>query len=256
MSRRSPPPPPPPRRAPKPPKRPGKGRKVKVANLGEGTGTQSVRVDRENLKAQAGLRGFMIYVDNPGWSIRDTWEHGVLDEATGIRLQDVILLDEFVNMATRLKWSKRRKAHWTSVEQRVIASLQDKAVREELQEYEDLGRVRDLVDKYMFGGTTVKDDGTEVAIPRTPAKSLEGLVRVALELDRRRGDKRGRIAAATATAASAAEAGATPTSRPRVALEDNLTQTEALELAKQMARLRVNVDPYAEPKPTEALDEE
>lgn len=149
----------------------------------------------------AAMHGLVIYIKNPGLSVRNIWENFRVDEdSESPMIREVVAWDTFRTVAERNKWRKKREAFWHGVEHRVLNAMQDEIVQQELAEIPRLDMAGDRLLLYILGGEDA--DGNKV-MPVRP-KSLEGLAKALIDLDKYRAEKRRKLMERTAAAASEA----------------------------------------------------
>lgn len=198
----------------------------------------------------AAFRGLMLYIQHPGITVRQVWETSRLnDDPDSPLIREVCSWTAFSRWARKNQWRRKRKEHWAGIERRVLAMMQSKRVREEIDEIIELTAASERLQLHIHGGKDA--DGKEVK-PVQP-KSLEGAVSALIAVDKRKGDKRRFVIEETAGAASEEEEGAAHSAGalPGVVIEDALTDEEARMMARTISRKRAGVIDAREGDPEE-----
>ena len=194
----------------------------------------------------AAFRGYLVYVQNPGLTMRQVWENFRIDENEegSAWIRESISWEAFRARAKKDKWVDRRDEFWAQVEGRMMAALQTDMVRRELEEVPRLDLAGDRLMLHIVGGL---DSNGQPVTPAVP-KSLEGAVKAMIDLDKYRSGKRERITEWTAAQASAtgAEDGYQGTPLAGHPVEDELSDDELVEYTRRLVAARAGLAINAE----------
>tara|TARA_Y100000034_G_scaffold106088_1_gene134529 strand:- start:104 stop:787 length:684 start_codon:yes stop_codon:yes gene_type:complete len=218
-------------RPPKPPKKGKKRKGRKKKKKAVIVKTAAVILDKAALTRIAIFRAFHVYMRNPGLSVRQVWESGIMsEEENSIPIRDCCGLDYLIKVAQKDKWRSRRQEFWQDIRAKVMEHAQNEMVQREIVEMTDLEAARGTAMAHITG------TGEHEAVK---PKSLEGAIGALVQLDKRIGDKRKRIAADASEAAGRMDAttegravGAIPV------IEDGYNDDEIEAMARTIAITR------------------
>lgn len=198
-------------------------------------GTHSISISAEAGRAQ--FSAMLLYIQHPGLSVRQIWEGYRIDPDNGESplIRDVIAYSTLAAHARKQEWEEKRVKHWREVEARILNHLQSSHVQEELKEIQRLDRVEGRLEAVIYG-----DEETAPVAP----KSLEGAVKVLLDLHKLRSQKRELVTSETSQRAiemGAGEVPAGPGQREAPSIEDGLDPEELARIAHQLAAGRAGV---------------
>ena len=94
-----------------PPKRQKPNAPAKVAKA---PGVDLTRVAETQ---QAVFRGFLLYIQNPGLTVRQVWDTGRMadDDEAAPYIKDLVTWPIFERWAARGRWSPKRDQHWRDI---------------------------------------------------------------------------------------------------------------------------------------------
>ena len=216
---------------PKPPKRP-KGRKKPKKRKPIAIPTTSVVLDRASMTRQAIFRSFHVYIRNPGMSVRQVWDTGLMSEDEGgTPIKDCCSLSYIKRVAQNDKWRTRRQEFWQDIRAAVMEHAQNELVQREIEEMATLEQASVIAMRHIRGDAALD-------IEAVKPKSLEGAIGALVQLDKRLGDKRRRIATDAADAAGRVEATETTVTGAIPAVEDGYTDQDIAAMARAVATER------------------
>lgn len=216
--------------APPPPKR--KKRKKSTAII-----------SAHSMSVRAVHRTMMLYIRQPGVTLREVWDQGRMSEETDADyIKDHIALATLQVHSADTGWVAKRDEFWKDVRADVFAAAKSEAVKEEIEELETLTGLRAIALVNITGMTqqNEKTGETEWKIAPIAPKSMEGLVNAFIRLDKHISDKRAIVMGITARAAGGTlKAGGTAEQIPDI--EDNMSDSEYAMIAHQLAVQRAGM---------------
>lgn len=204
---------------------------LSVVSPEEMKGVHEITISAEVGRAQ--FSAMLLYIQYPGLSVRQIWENYRIDpdDHESSLIRDVIAYSTLAAHARKQDWEAKRVKHWREVEAKVLRHLQSTHIQQELSEIGRLDRLEGRLEQVIFGD---EENGISPVMPKT----LEGAIKVLLDLHKLRSQKRELVTSETAEKAIEMRGGEpipeAPTKKvPEI--EDQLDPEELAQLAHQLA---------------------
>jgi hypothetical protein len=201
-----------------------------------------IDLTRASIAQKALFRAMLLYVNNPGLSLRHIWgKLPVSDEENAAPIRECVSWSLLEKTAAEDQWREKRAEHWATIEQRVLRELQSDRIKQELEEVHGLEQIRIALMQRITGVVDPAHPGSMLVMPAEP-KSLEGVVTAYIKLDKHALDRRRAIDEAVAARKTPGnEIEGDSIDVETVPVEDNMTDAEIRALADTLARQRAGL---------------